>query len=288
MKPAFSTVACPTWTLDELVTRMPEWGFLGVELRTFGSASSKMACDPALSSAAKVRAMLGGVGVDPACLATGVRFDDPISPPVLGRTFLFDQESTVRECKSAIDLAVKLECPFVRVFGYEVVGEEPRRSAIARIADRLYKSLDYARNSGVKLVIENGGSFSTAAGLMEIIDALDHPLLMASYSIPVAQAAGEDVLNGVNVLGDRMVIAKIKDMHAGVPCLLGRGDLEAKKSVQTLAQSGFGGWVVYEHDAAWLGGGNDAASALAHAARCMFEWAGDRMRSATRGEVQVR
>jgi len=283
MKPAFSTVACPTWTLDEVARRTAEWGYLGIELRTFGSGSSMLACDPALTSAARIRSDFGKAGAEPMCLATGIRYDDPISPPVIGRTFLFDQESSVRESKSAIDLAVALECPFVRIFGFEIIGQERRATAIARIAERLSKALDYARSSGVTLVIENGGSFSTAAELMEIIDELDHPLLAASYSLPIAQSAGENVANGVNVLGDRLVIAKVKDLKSGVPCLLGKGDLGAQASVRALAASGFKGWMVYEHDAAWLGSGGaanhtfiDAGAALAHAASCLYEWAGDR------------
>ncbi len=293
MKPAFSTVACPTWTLDEVARRASEWGYLGVDLRTFGSGSSMLACDPVLTAAEKVRAMFGAGGVEPMCLSTSIRYDDPISPPVLGRTFLFDQESSVRESKSVIDAAVTLECPFVRVFGFEIIGQEKRVSAIARIAERLSKALDYARSSGVSLVLENGGSFRTAAEMMEIIDELDHPLLAAAYSLPIAAAAGESIGNGVNVLGERLVIAKVKDMSRGVPCLLGQGDLHAQDSIRALAAAGFKGWIVYEHDAAWLGTGTqggriegvDTAAALAHAARCLYEWAGHRRIESHPGSV---
>jgi len=288
MKPAFSTVACPTWTLETIAKQAAAWGYLGVELRSEGSAASTTACDPALTSASKVRTLLGAAGVDVVSLGTSIRFDDPISPPVIGRTFLFDQESSVREAKSAIDLAVQLECPFVRVFGFEIINMESRRSAIARIADRLGKALDYARNSGVKIALENGGSFATASQLMEVIDALDHPLLVASYSPSVAQAAGESVGNGINVIGDRLAIARIRDLKNGVPCLLGEGDLGASQAVAALKAARFGGWVIYENDSAFLPGGPDLSTALAHAARTLFDWAGDAVRTPSRAQMQVR
>src|ERR1051325_6190069 len=167
MKPAFSTVACREWTFSRLVEHAAEWGFLGCELRTFGYGSTEFSCDPALTAPAKVRLMLERKGIEIVSMATSIRYDDPITPPVLGNVF-GDTERSVRESKGAIDMAVRLECPFVRVFGFEIVGSEARKSAIARIASRLGKAADHARNSGVKLLIENGGSFSTAVQLAEL------------------------------------------------------------------------------------------------------------------------
>ena len=84
-KPAFSTVACPEWTLDRAARAAAEWGYEGLELRTFGHGSTHLACDPALTSAEKVRKVLDDAGVAPFSLASGVRFDEPIRPPVIGR-----------------------------------------------------------------------------------------------------------------------------------------------------------------------------------------------------------
>ncbi len=200
MKPAFSTVACSEWTFTQLAERAENWGFLGCELRTFGYGSTQFACDPALTAPAKARLLLERAGVELVSLGTSIRYDEPISPPVLGMIFA-DTERSVRESKGAIDLAVRLECPFVRVFGFEIVGSESRKSALARIASRLSKAADHARNSGVQLLVENGGSFSTAVQLAELIDAVDSELLSAAYSVPVALQAGEKISDGANVLG---------------------------------------------------------------------------------------
>ena len=73
---------------------------------------------------------------------------------------------------------------------------------VARIAERLGRVADHCRNSGVRLLLENGGSFATAAQVCEILDAVDSPMVAASYNLAVARAAGEDIARGVNVLGD--------------------------------------------------------------------------------------
>lgn len=274
MKPAFSTVACPDWTLEQVAASARQFGYLGVELRTFGYGSTHLACDPGLTSASKVRAIFGAVGVEIISLASSLRFDEPISPPLIGRTFIFDQESSVRRGKALVDMAVQLECPYVRVFGFEVVNNDSLNTTIARIADRLGKVVDYARNSGVSILLENGGSFSTAAGMSQILDAVDHPLLNASYSLAVAREAGEAAINGVNVLGEKLRMIKVKDFADGLPCALGEGEFEAKESFLAVRAAGFKEWAVYEHDRMWFSELGDPSAMLESGARTMFGWLG--------------
>lgn len=277
MKPAFSTVACPEWTLDQVAHHAEMWGFLGVELRTLGNGSSTLACDPALTSTLKTRTMFRRAGVSICSLATGVRFDHPITPPLLGQ--LLDNEQSVREGKSAVDLAVQLECPLVRVFGFELNGHERRASAITRIAERLGKVADHCRNSGVRLVLENGGSFSRSADIAEIIDKVGSPLLAASFSPAVAATRGESPEAGLNVLGDRLLIAKFKDFRAGLPCALGEGDLHTRDAAMALAKGGFRGWGVYEYDRLWFREAGDIDGVMSRSAKSLFEWSGKGVRA---------
>jgi sugar phosphate isomerase/epimerase len=269
MIPAFSTVACPHWTLTRVAAEARAWGFPGVEFRTFGQGSASLACDPALSDPAKVRAMFDRAGVRIAGLGTSVRLDEPITPPVIGH--LFDPDLAVREAHAAIDLAVELEAPYVRVFAFEAAGDEPRKRAVARIVGRLARVADHCRNSGVRVVIENGGSFPTAVDLAEFIDRVDNPLVGASYSLPVARRAGENPLDGLNVLGEWAVVCRVKDASHGVPCALGRGDLRAREDLAAVAASGFSGWVVYEHYRLWIAGSPEPGEVMPESARVMFE-----------------
>lgn len=277
MKPAFSTVACPEWTLDQVARHAESWGYLGVELRTFGNGSTSLACDPALTGAAKVRTMFRRAGVSICSLATGVRFDDPITPPLLGQ--LLDHEQSVREGKSAVDLAVQLECPFVRVFAFELNGHEKRSSAVARIVDRLAKVADHCRNSGVRLILENGGSFCRSADISEIIDKVNSPMLAAAYSPAVAATANEAPVAGINVLGDRILIAKFKDYKAGQPCALGEGDLHAREAAASLVSAGFTGWGVFEYDRVWFPAAADVDGVMSRSAKTLFEWSGRGVRA---------
>lgn len=119
----------------------------------------------------------------------------------------------------------------------------------------------------VRLAIENGGSFPTAASLNELLDRVTNPLLGAAYSIhPSRRLSGEDAANGINVLGDRLFSVKLKDYSHGKPCALGEGDSNLRQRF-ALGETGFPGWVVYEYDRAWVSAPGGPSSVLALSAR---------------------
>jgi sugar phosphate isomerase/epimerase len=281
MRIAFSTVAFPTRTLEYVADVAEVGGYQGVELRTLGFAGTRLACDPALTAPQKTLTLLSRAGAEPCVLASSVSYDEPIVPPVIGYV-ISDHERSVRETKGLVGLARQLECPFVRVFAFQVPDGERRKSAIARIVSRLKSATDTCRNSGVRLLLENGGSFNTAVELAEIIDRVDSPLLAAAYSVPVGIAAGEDPLRGMNALGDRLRVVKLKDLKNGKPCELGTGDQPCRDVVTNLARVGFDGWVVYEHDQIWLSPGGDARELVLAGGRSLTSWSGSQIAAATR------
>lgn len=274
LKPAFSTVACPDWTLSQVAAKAAQLGWEAVELRTFGDASGQFACDPALTSEEKTRRGFQERGVEILALGTSARFDAPVWPPIIG-LFSDQLERTVREAQRAVDLAVRLECPFVRVFGYEYPAREASKAAIKRIAERLWKVCDHADKTGVRVVLENGGSFSTAERMLELMNKVNHPLLGACYSLSTGVQAGDDPAAALGAIGDRLFVARLLDARAGTPVLLGTGDLPCESFVRLLVERGFDGPLVYQWDRAWLTNLAPAEEALSHAARTIFGWLTD-------------
>lgn len=269
LKPALSTLACPDWTLDMVAQGARRLGFEAVELRTFGEASRQFACDPALTSDQKVRRIFSDAGVEILSLATSCRFDAMIYPPVVGH--LLDQEQQVREARRAIDLAIVLECPYVRVFAYECNQGQPMDACVKLICERLRHVVDHADKSGVKVVLENAGSFASAADIRMIIDRVNHPLLGASYSL--AAAPHDTPEQAVALLANKLWVARIKDLKHGKPVALGQGDLACERYVRALSSSGFHGPLVFEWDRAWLPEIGLPEDVLKAASRQMFEWA---------------
>jgi sugar phosphate isomerase/epimerase len=271
MRFAFSTVACPDWTLERVAAAAETCGFMGVELRTFGWGSSASACDPALTSPAKVQETLRAAGADPVCLSTSVRFDAAVTPPVIGWA-ISDVNKSAREGRALVDLAAQVGAPFIRVFGFEHHSSEKRSRAVDRIVGRLLQVADAGRARQVRVLVENGGSFSTAAEVSELLDEADHPCLGVLYNVAEAHAAGETPEHGINVLGPRLMMAKVKDFAHGKPAVLGEGSVPVRAAVGELRRTGFNGPVSYEMDRAWLGMDLDPMPFLKSAAERMYRW----------------
>ncbi len=271
IKPIFSTVACPDWSAEAVFETAARCGYLGVELRTFGAGSRGFASDPALTAPEKIRGLSDRYGTPVRSLGTSCKFDDPIWPPVVSHVF-FDNERSLREAKWCIDLAITIECPLVRVFGFEPPPRESVVESTTRIAERLKLVVAHAHRTGVRVMLENGGRYRRASEIAAILDMVDSPLLGCCYNVAVAHSAGEGPDAGLNVLGDKLLAVRVKDLRDGAPCMLGDGVVPVKAALGMLARDGFDGPVIFEWDKAWNPGLAPAETVLAPAAARMFEW----------------
>lgn len=271
MKLAFSTVACPDWTLEGVMSFAGRTEYDGVELRTFGWGGTELACDPALTDAAKVRRLAIESGTHVMCLGTSVKFDDRIWPPVLGRA-LPDHDRSIQAGRKFVALADDLECPFVRVFGFEAHGGEKRAKTVERVVERLSLVLAAAAKRRVFVVLENGGSFAGARDLAEVIAACDSPWLGACYNIAVGAEAGDDVGSAIDLLGDRLWTVKLKDLRGKGPVEIGQGEAPLADGVRHLVRTGYTGWLVVEWMRFWRPELAEAGGVLTRAMATVQGW----------------
>jgi len=251
MKSAFSTVACPDWTLGRVAEVACRLRYDGVELRTLGFGSTTVACDPLLTDANKIDKLFDGRGLTPMCIATSLRFDAPVFPPVIGR-LLRDFAKPIRQCKAIVQHASKADIPFVRVFGFEISGKSDRRSSVRQIGERLRMAVDGCAKTGVRLLIETGGSFCMAEQVAELVQIADWDgNLAVSYNTTISRAGGCNIDHAIATLGSKLEVVKIKDLRDGDPCAPGEGDCRVRESLEALTRAGYRGWVVYEHDRLW-------------------------------------
>lgn len=271
---AFSTIACPDWTLDRVCRFAAEHEFDGIEFRSFGEGSTRFANDPGLTHDQKVVSAIRRHGLELPGLASGLRFDHAIDPPVLGH-LLPSRWSDVNEAFSFVELTSRLGAGYVRVFPFEIPSVPPfqtRAGTIRRIIDRLRRVCDHCRHRDVTVVIENGGDFATAADLLEIMARVGSPYLRACYDLLAATQVGEDPADGMAELGPRLAVARLRDRTADIPAPLGTGDLPAESFVKTLVGTGFDGWLVYEWERAWIDTLEPAEDILPGAVRTIHRW----------------
>ncbi|MCA9312117.1 MAG: sugar phosphate isomerase/epimerase [Phycisphaerales bacterium] len=266
-------MACPEWTLEHVATAAAEHAFVGVGLRTFGHGASQMACDPALTDAGKVGTIFRRAGVTIAGLATGARLDAPVFPPVIGDLRIFNPHKALEESKHYVDLCRDLGAHSVRVFGFRFGPRERRPVATRRIADRLSRLCDHARNKDVFIHIENGGSFPHASDLADLVERVDSPLLRASYDVAVGAAVGDDPAEAVKLLGDRMAVLRLSDLRGDEPAPLGRGEVPCRAAVEAAARLDLDAWLVYTWPRLWMPELPGPADMLGGVSRLLYQWA---------------
>ncbi len=263
---AFSTVACPAWGIEQVVAAAGEYGYQGVELRTFGAGSSQLGCDPALSDPEKVRYLFEKASIQISCLATSVALH------YRGKA---EAAQALASAKSFVDMAAQLNCPRIRTFGYRIFPGEVPAAAVRRLAERYVELAQYAEESGVEIVIENAGSFARSRELWSLTNSAQHPLVGVCWNVAYAATVGERPGLSVTTLNSRIRYAKVKDTVIGEGtgyCALGEGSVEVERFVELLRGIGYSGWVCFEWDKLWLPSLAEPQEALPRARERLSEW----------------
>ncbi len=273
MKIAYSTTVCPGWTLDQAINTASDLGFLGLEMRAFLEPQAAMLCDPMQQSPEAVNDLFDQAGITPVGLATGVRFDKPVFPPVVGH-ILRNTEEGVEDTKQFVDFADRSGTKYIRVYGYELPASEPRARGIRRVAERLALASQTARNTDTRVLLENGGSFAKASDLLELINYHPNQWLGVSYDINTARLAGECPVEGVKLLKDHLHIVRLSDVdEEHNPVELGAGVVPNRKVVAALEDMGFEGWAVYTYPKLWVHeDARNPSKLLKHACDTLYEW----------------
>lgn len=277
MRFAFSTVSCPKWDLDAVITHAREYGYHGVEIRGFLN-------EPAVTNSNvfgpdanpdRVHNLFSSAGVNVACLASSIAMRQP------GAAWRFWRRSPndrfASDLRIFIDTARRLDCHLVKIFDTQVRPGQSRATAGVALGDWLLPLADYAADRDVVIVIENALSFRAAKEMWSILDRLQHPSIACCWDLFNAALIGESPYFSVPVLNTRIAYAQVKDAKLGplgaTYCKLGEGDVPVEKFITRLKGVGYTGYVTVEWEKAWLPGLAEPEEILPDAAEKLKKWA---------------
>lgn len=153
----------------------------------------------------------------------------------------------------AVEMAVLLGAPVVRVFGQSVGRGEGRSPVISRIGARLRVLARRAQEiSGgkVTVAVQNGGasgSFVNAKEMWMITEVANDPKAGVVWDAGEAELVHESPALSVPTLNTRIHLVHVWDnkgqVRKAVP--LGEGELKGQMLVTRLRGLGYGGWIVY-------------------------------------------
>ena len=161
----FSTLGCPAWNWRTVLDRASEWGYTAIELRGL-DGELDLTKRPEFQGET-LRATLDQLR------ERGLRISDLGASTRLHETNAAVRAAQLDEGKRYIDLAHRLQAPYVRVFGDRVTPPGAKAETVDRVAAGLRELGQHAEGSGVGVLVESHGDFCDSPTLLQILRAAD-------------------------------------------------------------------------------------------------------------------
>lgn len=243
MKIAFTTLACPDWTLDEIVEHAAEYGYDAVDFRGLLGQMGVYIRPEFTDDADKTRRLFRQAGLTISCFSSGARIHNAQAQAAA---------KSLAEVKEYATLCRRFDVPFLRVFGGKV--ESARDQAVQVAAQTLEEMARIAAPACI--LLETHDDWTRAehvAAVMQAVQAdnvgvcwdLHHPFRMA----------GEAPETTLQVLGPWIRNTHVKDSapteDGFAYCLPGQGDVPLGEMIDRLAETGYDGYLTVEWEKAW-------------------------------------
>jgi len=247
MKHAFSTLAEPTWSLQQFLDAAKQFGYDGIDLRGIKDQLDITLLPEFNENLNQTLDELARRGLQIAGLSTSVR--------CVGKPEEFEQY--LGELKRYCALASRLGSPFVRVFGGKIPDGMVFDQALEKAAENLKRYGNIAEKYGVKIVLETHDDWSESSRVRALLEKAQHPTVGVVWDVHHPwRVAGETPQQTWQNIGRWVWYVHLKDAK-GQPggqqqlCLTGQGNVPVKESIEVLKANGYDGWLTFEWERRW-------------------------------------
>jgi sugar phosphate isomerase/epimerase len=266
---AFSTLGCPNWTWKTIVGTADTLGYRAIELRgVAGEMDLPKVPEFMGTRLADAKKDLAAAGVFVSGLGASARMHEK-EPAV--------RAQQLDEGRRFIDLAQAMGAKFVRVFGDKIPTDEPKEDVMKRVVEGFRTLADYAKPSGVVVLMESHGDFTHSADIQDILTRVASPQLALLWDAHHSFAAAkEQPADTFKAIGKWARHTHLKD---SVPngaerkyVLLGTGEVPVKEQVRVMASGGYKGLYCFEWEKKWQPAIEEPEVAFPHYAKTMAEY----------------
>ncbi len=266
---AFSTLGCPDWNFQQIVDFAASHGYSGLEVRGIKRQMDLTKCDE-FSSPEKIKATLSLMR------EKGLKFVNLGSSAKMHFPDGAEREKNLAEAKAFIDLAQKINCPFVRVFPNEFPKNQDRDKTMDMVSKALLILGDYAKERNVTVLMETHGDFSGSEDILKVMKAAAHPNIGLVWDISNMWTITKESpalvykklkkyirhthLKDAKIQGDKLQYV-----------LIGQGDVPIFEAIDILYKDGYKGYYSFEWEKLWHPEIAEPELALADFPRAMKE-----------------
>ncbi|SHE89714.1 Sugar phosphate isomerase/epimerase [Caldanaerobius fijiensis DSM 17918] len=246
MKVSFTTLSCPDWPWEKILDEAARLGYDGIEIRGIEGEMYLPKAKPFLpENIDKTKMLLKQKNLKICCLDTSCSFHDKAT-----------YNNYLQEGIDTIDLAFKMEVPFIRVFGNSIPNLEEEEDVINMISNAMNELGHYAESKGVCVLIETHGDFANTIRLLKVLEKVDsnsvgvlwdinHPYKAFSEPVEETYARLKNYIKHTHIK-DSIGVGKEAKL-----CMIGQGDMPIAQCIEILKQNGYNGWLSLEWEKKW-------------------------------------
>ena len=268
MKLSTSTLGCLKWGLPEVINKLVNYGYDGVDFRGLRGELSLWKLPEFSSNLSESATRIRDAGLTVSCISSGIHLTEQSSAKVAE----YDDE-----LKHTLAVCDKLDCRQIRIFGGALSScgnatESERDSVLPRVAERLCNLAENAAKSSrsVKLLVETHDDFISSEHIGALLESANSNNVECCWDIKhtcwvaretpqatwkrlkpwITNTHWKDV-QPVTGGGQNATQSAERIKDTGRLCPMGQGVLPLKETVNLLQTDGYNGWFTFEWEKLW-------------------------------------
>jgi sugar phosphate isomerase/epimerase len=167
-----------------------------------------------------------------------------------------DRRKNLDDGKRFIDLAQKMDCPYVRLFPNNLLTDESKETTLARISEGIHQLAEYAKAKDVAVLMETHGDLVHADDVVNVMQQVNHPNAGLIWDVTnmfaIAKEPVKEVFEKIKpwIKHTHIKDAKLVDGKINY-VLLGDGDIPIFEAVDLLKANGYKGFYSFEWEKLW-------------------------------------
>lgn len=274
MKFSFSTLGCPYYNLDQIISMAKKCGYTGVEFRIYQGQEDLRKCEEFNKmNIAATKKRFQAENLQIACLSSSARFAYPDAE---------NQKNQLEHALIYLQMASELECPYVRIFAgpypvnfsgkprSEGFIEEYRASIPAEkvvgltqeecdkwVMEGFYKVGELGKQYGVMPLMETHDDFCSGAVVKKLIDGSGSDNVGILWDCLHPYRYGLDLHETFEQVRDKIHHVHMKDSSdltpwGFVPALVGNGEMDIRTAVNILKDNHYSDFISFEWEKLWF------------------------------------